>query len=450
MVSAGAANRRPEPEYAEPLGAREFDDLMRCAGVPSGTALCVALSGGGDSMALTLLTDDWCRRHGGTLNALTVDHGLRPGSGAEAIQIGDWLAKAGIAHHILAWDGEKPATGIQAAARHARYRLMTDWARRNGAAHILVAHNLEDQAETLLLRAAQGAGLHGLACMAPATRGGGVTIHRPLLGVTRARLRQTLNATRQQWIEDKSNSNPAFGRTHMRRLVAALGQRGLPAPRLAALAGHFRAVRDRLDELADLLMAGGVVCQPAGYAQLQPGAFRRAPGLVAVHALRRLLGDIGGRDYPPGGVKLDRALGRLLDRQDRRPFTVAGCRIIKPGNDRGGGPVLICREERNAGERAPVAAGGQFLWRGVFEIALKGRDGGTGGPVYLGPLGREGWSEIASKLPGGEGPLPPFPVRTALPALFDSSGVTEVPHLGYIRAEGRLPTVGIDWVRRMR
>lgn len=446
MGNAGAI-AAPASESSESLGAAEFDALMDVAGVPPGVAIAAAVSGGGDSMALALLANDWCRRHGGTLTALTVDHGLRAGSDAEALMVGGWLETAGIGHRVLTWNGDKPATGIQAAARTARYRLLTDWARCAGAAHILVAHNLEDQAETLLMRAAQGAGMYGLAGMAPVSRRSGVAIHRPLLGVSGARLRLTLSQNGQRWVEDPSNSNPAFQRTHMRRLVAALGQTSAPATRLAALAGHFRAARTRLDGLAGALIAGGVVGHAAGYCELQTHNFGRAPAIIASHALRQLLGEIGGRDYPAGGGKLARGLARLLDSVDDRAFTLAGCRIIKAG--RGPGAVLICREERNAGERLAVAGGGRLFWRGVFEIALEGRGGGDG-PAYLGPLGQAGWSEIASKMGAGEDQLPPFPVLTALPALFDRAGVAEVPHLGYVRADGGLPGIGIEWIRPAR
>jgi len=452
-VVSAAAIAAPAPEHLEPLGPSEFDALMDANRVPAGVAIAAAVSGGGDSMALALLAGDWCRRHGGTLTALTVDHGLRAGSDAEAISAGSLLAAAGIGHRVLTWDGEKPATGIQAAARSARYRLLTDWARRNSIGHILVAHNMEDQAETFLMRAAQGAGMYGLAGMAPVSRRRCVAIHRPLLRVSGARLRQTLVQTGQQWIEDPSNADPAFQRTHMRRLVAALGQGRVPAPRLAALAGHFMAVRTRLDGLAGALIAGAVVGHGSGYCELQAPAFGKAPVMVAVHALRQLLGEIGGRGYPAGAGKLERGLARLLDPGDERAFTLAGCRIIKAGGGNfnaglGPGAVLICREERHADERLAVAAGGRLIWRGVFEIALEGRDSDAG-PVYLGPLGRSGWSEIASKMAANDRVLPPFPVRTALPALFDRSGVAEVPHLGYVRAGGPLPGIGIEWIRQL-
>ncbi|MAF47500.1 MAG: tRNA lysidine(34) synthetase TilS [Rhodospirillaceae bacterium] len=438
---------QPGNDTSGPVGDLEFDGLMRAADVAPGAPVAVAVSGGGDSMALALLADAWRRRHGGMLDAVTVDHGLRPGSAAEAAQVGAWLGAAGIRHRVLTWDGEKPASGIQAAAREARYGLMTEWARRTGVAHILVAHNLEDQAETFLMRLARGAGMHGLAGMAPVIRRGGVIIHRPLLGVSRARLRQTLMARGQKWIEDPSNDNPAFTRTRSRRMVAGLAGRGIEPARLALLAGQFSSIRNSLDGLAQELTAAGVTWRQAGYAELRGQVFLGAPGAVAVHALRQVLGMVGGRAYPPNTDRLERCLERMSAVADQRPFTLAGCRIIKRVGKYEGGEILICREERQPGERTPVRAGQQIQWRGVFEISLQARDDGAETPVYLGPLGAAGWSEIASKLPAARRRALPYPVRTALPALFTGGAVAEVPHLGFLRAEGGLPGVQVATIR---
>ncbi|MEE2759933.1 MAG: tRNA lysidine(34) synthetase TilS, partial [Pseudomonadota bacterium] len=245
-----------------PIGAEEFELLMFAAGVSAGLPLAVAVSGGGDSMALARLAADWCGRHGVSLMALTVDHVLRPGSGREALQVGEWLAEAGIRHVILQWDGVKPSRGIQAAAREARYRLMCDWAEENGTAQLLVAHNLEDQAETFLMRLRRGAGVYGLASMAPQIHRRGIAIHRPLLGISRTRLRQTLVTRSQPWIEDPSNENPAFERTRWRALVAALELWGFDAARLAGLAQCCAQIRSQMDVLSDAVLAG--VCNRYG------------------------------------------------------------------------------------------------------------------------------------------------------------------------------------------
>ena len=123
--------------------------------------LAVAVSGGGDSMGLVILANRWARQRGGQVTALTIDHGLRKGAAKEAEKVGKWLSKYSIKHVVLKWRGDKPITGIQEAARNARYRLMDQWCQNNHILHLLLAHTLDDQAETLLMRLQRGSGLDG-------------------------------------------------------------------------------------------------------------------------------------------------------------------------------------------------------------------------------------------------------------------------------------------------
>src|ERR1700733_12280378 len=103
--------------------------------------VAVAVSGGPDSMALAILVDRWARERGGEAWALTVDHRLRPESAAEAATVGSWFKARGIQHAVLVWDGDKPAAGIQEAARAARYRLLGGWCAARGCLHLLTAHH---------------------------------------------------------------------------------------------------------------------------------------------------------------------------------------------------------------------------------------------------------------------------------------------------------------------
>jgi len=145
-------------------------------------AIAVAVSGGPDSLALLLLTDRWVRERGGAAIALTVDHGLRPDSASEAALVGAWVKSRGIAHQVLSWTGDKPLTGIQAAARRARYRLLTEACAARGILHLAFAHHADDQAETVLFRKERGSGPAGLAGMAASRSLGAVRMIRPLLG----------------------------------------------------------------------------------------------------------------------------------------------------------------------------------------------------------------------------------------------------------------------------
>ena len=184
--------------------------------------LAVAVSGGADSLALCLLADAWAKAEGGRITALVVDHRLRCGSTAEAVQVGNWLDRRGIAHQRLVWDGAKPVTGIQAAAREARYRLLADWCRAAGVGHLLVGHQAADQAETVLMRIWRASGIIGLAGIRPCVELADVRLVRPLLGVPPERLRRYLEAEGQPWIEDASNRDPAFTRVRLRQASASL------------------------------------------------------------------------------------------------------------------------------------------------------------------------------------------------------------------------------------
>ena len=211
-----------------PLGVREFGALVARLG-PFGPSprIAAAVSGGADSMALLLLAARWAPGAGARLVALTVDHGLRAESAAEAARVAAWCAARGIAHRVLEWRGAKPAAGLQEAARTARYGLLAGWCRRGGIVHLLTGHNAGDQAETFLMRLRRGSGVAGLAGMPAVAVRDGVRVLRPLLGVRRERLEAALEAAGEAWIEDPSNRDPAFERVRVRADAARLEAAGI-------------------------------------------------------------------------------------------------------------------------------------------------------------------------------------------------------------------------------
>ena len=284
---------------APPLGSREFASLFGALGpFEARPHLAVACSGGADSMALALLLHDWARSAGGSLTALTVDHRLRPESAAEAGRVAEWMRARGIAHEVLVRP-DTPLTGnLQAEARRIRYALMSEWCRRRGVLHLALAHHLEDQAETLLLRLARGSGVDGLAAMAPVTENPAVRLLRPLLAVPRARLAATLRDAGQDHVADPSNENAAFGRVRLRHSERVLSREGLTAERLAATAAGLGRARAALDAAAAKLLAGGVRLHAEGYATIDAAMFE-ADGEIALRGLARVLATVSGSDYPP-------------------------------------------------------------------------------------------------------------------------------------------------------
>jgi tRNA(Ile)-lysidine synthase len=185
-----------------------------------------------------VLAQRWRRRRarGPDLVVATVDHGLRPGSRAEAKAVGALARRLGLSHEILVWRGAKPKTGIEAAARAARYRLLAELARRRGADAIATAHILDDQAETVLMRLAAGSGPAGLAGMRPRDVRHGVVLLRPLLAVRKARLLATLKRAGIGWVDDPMNADPAFTRARLRAAGAVLAREGLTPERMGRLA----------------------------------------------------------------------------------------------------------------------------------------------------------------------------------------------------------------------
>ena len=195
----------------------------------------LAVSGGPDSMALMHLAVRWLNLKGrkpASIAVLTVDHGLRPEAAEEAAFVATRAAGLGFAHATLAWAGQKPKTGIQAAAREARYGLMTAYCREHGIGCLVTAHTEDDQAETFLMRLRRGSGLDGLAAMAAVSDRGGVTIVRPLLGLSKARLTAYLRSLGVPFASDPSNSNASFERVRLRHAMKALAAAGIARPAL--------------------------------------------------------------------------------------------------------------------------------------------------------------------------------------------------------------------------
>ena len=193
------------------------------AAAPEGE-IGVAVSGGGDSVALLLLLEAAAARVGRSVAAVTIDHGLRPESAGEAAAVAALCAGRGIAHETRRWEGWDEAGNLQGRARQARRALIAGWARGRGIGAVALGHTLDDQAETVVLRLARGSGVDGLAGMAAVVRAEGVLWLRPLLGVRRAALRGWLEAEGMGWSEDPSNLDLRFDRDPRPR--GAAGARG--------------------------------------------------------------------------------------------------------------------------------------------------------------------------------------------------------------------------------
>lgn len=264
------------------------------------TKLAVAVSGGPDSTALLWLAAKWrkARKSGPELIALTVDHGLRRESAAEAKAVKVLAERLGVSHRILRWNGDKPKTGLQEAARTARYRLLAAAAKKARASVLITAHTRDDQAETVLLRLLRGsgpAGLQAMAACAPCPGAPWLPLARPLLGVPKARLVATLNKAGIAFADDPSNRDPRHTRPRLRALMPALETEGLSASRLALLAQRQRRAEDALRQVVARAQAevSRTPWQEGGRIVLDRAGFAALPDEIAIRLLGRAIGEAG-------------------------------------------------------------------------------------------------------------------------------------------------------------
>ncbi len=338
----------------------------------------MAVSGGGDSMALLLLAQAWAQAQGHDLHAVTIDHGLRPEAAAEAAFVAAVCARLGIDHTTIAWHGRKPDSGLPQAAREARYRLLERHAKAIGADVILAAHSADDQAETVAMRLARGGGSgRGTAGMARRTLlPDGTVLARPLLATSRAELRHYLASVGQGWIEDPTNRDEAYERVRVRRALAAAPQRREALLQLALAAGRWRAVVAR--DAAGLLDRC-VTRLPGLVLELDFVAASRAPEPVLVAALQSLIAAAGGSRHFVSPA----SLAPILSGVGRRSATTLGGALIECGPKR----LRFWRERRNLA-RAAIAAGESLLWDGRLEIANRSQQPIRIGPPDIGTLDR--------------------------------------------------------------
>ena len=328
-----------------PISAREARRLF--AGLKAAPALVLAVSGGPDSVALMWLAARWQRSlaRGPQITVVTIDHGLRPEAAREAREVKRLAAALGLPHRTLRWRGEKPRTGLPAAAREARYRLLAKAARAAGASHVLTAHTRDDQAETLLMRLFRGSGLAGLSAMAPFTERDGIVLARPLLDVPKSQLIATLRRARIGFAEDPTNRDTAFTRPRLRALLPLLAAEGGDARNLARLAARLARANAAVDVLADgaerfLRLRDRGDAPQAGARSFEASAFAALPEEVRLRLLLRAINALGHEGPAElGKVEtlmsvLDRAIAGPGAAADGRPIlrqTLAGALISLAG-----------------------------------------------------------------------------------------------------------------------
>jgi len=340
-----------------------------------GKPILLALSGGGDSVALLHLLA--AELGASRLRAAVVDHALREGSKGDANRAAGFAQAIGIDAEILTLKWEESANRAQQAARDARYRALCNYARGEGLRVIATAHSADDQVETLLMRAASGSTWRGLAGISPFgfapvwPEGRSISVARPLLNVRREPLRAYLRERSAAWIEDPANTNPKFARVRARQRLAELEEGGLEPMRFVRLAARLRARSEKLDIDAVELFSGAVDMD------LTASIYRDrwvGPREVRCRALSAIIAAVSGAAREPSWTDMEELERRVMAR-DHGGFTHSGVEFTPKERT-----VLLTREPGAVLGRAdgapalaplPLAPNVEAIWDGRLGITAR-------------------------------------------------------------------------------
>ena len=312
----------------------------------------VAVSGGSDSVALLHLMAARCAR----VHAVTINHDLRAEAAEEARFVAGLCASLGVQHSVLVWDHGVVAGNLPDAARRARYALIADWAGAEGIGRVMLGHTADDQAETVLMGLARGAGLDGLCGMRPWWDQGVVRFERPLLGIARADLRAYLVRARVAWVDDPTNDDVQYQRVRVRKALAVLRPLGIGVESLGEVARNLAVARQAL-VLAVAEAARRVVQESAGALTIDREAFLALPDDIGRRLLILALRWVSGADYAPRAEAVARVIGAIeLDRD----ATLWGCRIRA-----GGLHTTVVREPKAVADKVAMP---DHLWDNRWRV----------------------------------------------------------------------------------
>lgn len=403
------------------LETRFADSLGQLIGPDFPDQIGLAVSGGGDSMAMLTLAHNWAHRWGVRLWVATVDHGLRAEAAQEAAMVARECRDLGHPHAVLRWQWDGQGN-VMDRARRARQGLINRW--RGGLRHVLFAHTRDDLAEGFLMRLQRGAGVNGLAAMQPCRfvtpdevpgeitgdcpKGiaqGGFYMVRPCLGMGRDELRFYLKTLQGQWVEDPTNDDPHYDRARMRQLLTLLQEHGLGVDVLAGVANRMADAKQSLRQRAlEVWERIGREDPRFGTLTLSRDGLAQVERETQLRILSAALLYVSGADYGPRAEKLQTLLDRVL----------AGGSATLHGVDlRVDKDSITVLREYNVLRNQKAKLGDGQLWDGRWHLHHDTLQG------HIRALGDDGWQQIREK----SGTCPPYHIARTLPALWQNDQV---------------------------
>ena len=302
----------------------------------------VGVSGGADSLALVFLLKGWADKKGKKIVALSVDHKLRVESTAEAEYVSLVMKKIGVEHHILTWDGKKPKSNLEEAARVARYGLLENWCVDNKVSKLMIAHHKMDQAETFFLRLQRGSGVDGLSGMNVLNRMGKIEVLRPLLGFMPDDLKKFLTAKKIKWVEDPHNSMDDFLRVRVRKFLPVMEQElGICVDRIVDTMEVLSNARSYFEKVVAKFVKNNVKKWAKYGVSFSKKEFMQLDSEISYRVLACLIKEVGENYYVPRADGVKRILTSLA--KEFKGATLGGCEIFVAD-----GKIWIVKELRGS------------------------------------------------------------------------------------------------------
>ena len=298
--------------------------LSDLGNLENGLNIAVAVSGGSDSMALSILFNRLIKEYNGKLHCVTINHQLREESDIEAIKVREILRSYDINHHIIPWIGPKPKSNIQENARLARYKLLTEYCHQHGIKYLATGHQKNDQAENFIIRADHGSGINGLSGIPKVTIMNDITIIRPLLEFNKKELQEFLESQNIEWIEDPSNQNEQFTRVKVRNLLKQYPEW---IDKLNVVSKNLPRAKECVDHMLNNSIKELVTYPIQDSAVFEFTKFNELPQEIRFRMLAKLLQDIGGNLKPARAERIEGLMAKIELGMKFKASTLAGCLI---------------------------------------------------------------------------------------------------------------------------
>ncbi|PQM54975.1 MAG: tRNA lysidine(34) synthetase TilS [Rhodobacteraceae bacterium] len=379
----------------------------------------LAVSGGGDSLALLLMASKWAKSSNRSLNVVTVDHHLRLESREEAIHVGLIANKLGHPHQILDWKFDCRKGNLQAEASLARKKLISQWAKERSIKTVLLGHTLDDQAENFLMRLARGSGVDGLAGMKSRKRLYGINWSRPLLSFYRKDLRDYLSHKEVNWIDDPSNEDTKYTRVKVRRVLRELQALDINPIVLVETSKRMEKAATVLNDVAVHAGEKYLKLREWGDIEVDRKLFKLTRDETYLRLIAHLIKFISGSIYRPRYQELIRFTS-ALSVSSFKARTIGGVIARSLSKD-----ILVLRREPSVPSFITDIPSKKFTWDGRWEITV-----GTnrlGNLEKIGPLGEAGLIQIQKKA----STLIPKESLKSAPTLFYKEEVLASPLLNF-------------------